>query len=154
MSFQRSLSMGKLGETLFYQAHQGTLTETDGRRGDFLHRDGYTVELKTDFYSMKKTENFFFERWSDMAAGSPGGVWQATEHGASKYVYFFVQDLTYFEFDTAALLARIEELAAKDALQKRTVRNASWSTEGYLVPRDLVADLAKPVTLTVSIRYD
>jgi hypothetical protein len=152
MSFQKSLGMGKLGEALFYQAHKGTLSETDGRKGDFLHVDGYKVELKTDFWQMSKTPNFFFELYSDLESKSPGGPFQALEHGAERYVYFYVADLTYYEFKTADIAAWLIENS--DSLMRRTVINSSWSTEGYLVPRDRVLHLAQPQFLQVSIRYE
>lgn len=147
MSFKASLNLGQMGELMYYQAHEGTLTRTDGRKGDFTHTDGHLIELKTDTYPMAKTQNLFIERYSDREKKSPGGVWQAAENGATEFVYFYVSDLTGYSFNTQELMKRVEELAP--TLQTRVIPNRTWQSEGFLVPRQAVADLGTEFKLKV-----
>jgi hypothetical protein len=140
MSFKSSLTVGGIGETLFYTAHNGVLKRTDGRKSDLINvQTGEQIELKSDGWAMDKTPNFFFEIYSDKRVGSPGGPWRSKRDGIDTFVYFYVMDLTFFTFDTCELVDRIEEL--KPSLKTKEVRNASWVTEGYLVPRDMLKDI-------------
>lgn len=154
MSFQSSLRTGAIGETLFYQAHCGDLKRIDGMKGDFefLHgpRMGEKLELKTDFYDLNKTPNFFFERWSDRDAKTPGGPWQSLQHGCRWFSYFFVSNFIHFDFETLKLVSVLETIIP--TMKPVQVRNSGWITEGYRVPREMLVDIATPVELVVSKR--
>lgn len=143
MSFKTSLRAGALGEVIFYQGHCGDLKRIDGLKGDFefLHGDlaGQKLELKTDYYDMNKTPNLFIERYSDRVKQTPGGPWQALSHGCEWFSYFFVTNFTCFLFNTQALVDRLEHLLP--TLQPVEVKNTSWVTEGYRVPRHLLKDI-------------
>lgn len=139
--FKRSAQQGKLGETLFFEANCKTLEKLDGRQGDFKEKaTGAVVEVKTDYFEMAKTPNFFFEYISNEEKQTPGGPWQARTHGVSKFVYFYINDLTYFTFDLNKLLGRLEKLLP--SLRPSRVENVAHTTIGYRVPREAVADLA------------
>ena len=150
MSFRASLNLGAVGEMLYHQAHCGTLNRTNGRAGDFVNREtGDIVELKTDYYPMDKTPNFFFERFSDGDKKSPGGPWQALGHGCKTFVYFFVANMTTFTFDTAQLVAHLDSI--EHTLEPFKVGNSTWTTIGYRVPREVLAPLYETMTLTVTV---
>jgi hypothetical protein len=149
--FRSQLGIGQMGEAMFYEAHEGKLVRTDGRKGDFVcSLSGDKYELKCDTWDMNKTPNLFIERYSDEAKGTPGGPWQALEHGARYFVYMFAPNLTYFQFETAELVAKLEEIIP--TLKPFPVQNKGYVTLGYRVPRDLLSPLYKEVRLTVSIR--
>lgn len=138
-NFARSLEAGKRGEELFASLHP-KLKRTDGRRGDFITPNGNIVELKTDYYSMAHTENFFLERWSDKAAKKPGGPWQALEHGVKKFVYFYVKDLVTFAFDAQKLVDFLDQTLHN--YRTCSIQNEGWTTEGVLVPRNAITHLS------------
>jgi len=139
-NFKDSLAKGKKAEAEFLARFGEGLEQTDGRRGDFKLKDGSILELKTDFYDPTKTPNFFMERYS--YDDKPGGCWQAKEHGAKYYAYTFaVQPDTVYVFEVETLLERLEEVIPK--CRQFNVRNVGHTTVGFLVPRDLLLDLAK-----------
>jgi hypothetical protein len=148
MSFQASKNLGQLGEMLFHQAHNGDATKIDGLNGDFIWEPtGEKVELKSDFWKMEKTPNFFFERFSDRDRGTPGGPWRAQKDGSDLFVYFYVSDLTYFIFNTDELVGRLEKIIGR--IEPTLVTNKSWITEGYRVPREMLKDIATEHKLVV-----
>lgn len=147
-NFKTQLKAGKIGELLFLQANEGSITLNDKFDYDFVTTAGGGLELKTDFYSMDATPNFFFERFSDVAAKSPGGPWQSLGKGAHTFVYFYIPSLTYFTFDTAKLVGRLEQLIPD--IKPYDVKNTNHITQGYRVPRADVLDLATVTTLKVT----
>jgi hypothetical protein len=146
-NFKTQLKAGKLGEMLYLKANEGAVTENPKFDYDFITTTGGGIELKTDFYSMESTPNMFIERYSDSLAKTPGGPWQAISKGAQTFVYFYVPSLTYFTFDTAQLVGRLEQLIPN--IKPYDVRNTTHVTQGYRVPRSEVADLATVTTLKV-----
>lgn len=131
--FGSSLAKGKRGEDLLSELWP-ELQRLDGRKGDFTW-NGIKVELKTDSYDMAKTKNFFLEVWSDVDKGKPGGPWQALQHGAELFCYFYSNNLTMYIFDTQALVYYLDGLP-KDYYQSVKVPNRTWTTVGYKVPRE------------------
>lgn len=149
MSFNTSLKFGEIGEAIFHQAHELTIGKHPGRDGDFFElATGEKVELKTDYWSMDDTPNFFFERFSDYGKQSPGGPWQAIGHGCTHFVYFYLKNLTVFRFDTATLVAALEPLLP--TLKPFPIRNKTYTTVGYRVPRELLKDIYIEEKLEVS----
>ena len=141
MSFNASLARGQLGEMLYYQAHEGKLEKLDGFKSDFkMVETGELIELKTDFYTMSKTQNFFFERYSNLEKGSPGGPYQAQVNGSNLFVYFYVNDMTFYEFKTDDLVAALDKLIP--TLKPSDVKNSTYVTRGYLIPRGIIKDIA------------
>ena len=148
MSFQSSKNLGQLGEMLFFQAHEGDMTKIDGLSGDFVwHETGEKVELKTDYWQMGKTPNYFFERYSDRDKKTPGGPWQALGHDCDLFVYFYVSDLTYFVFNTKELVKHLDKIIPR--IEPTLITNQSWVTEGYRVPRAMLQDIATEHKLVV-----
>jgi hypothetical protein len=134
VSFKKSLSQGNLGESIFFEVNCTNLEKLDGRNGDFISiHTGEKLELKTDFFSMTKTENFFFERFSNREQQTPGGPWRALEDGSSIFVYFYISDMTYFTFDTQALVSALESILPE--FPPTEVQNKGYVTVGYRIPR-------------------
>ena len=147
-NFKTQLKAGQLGEVLYFNAHPD-LTRTDGMAADFIRSDGKGIELKTDFYSIESTPNFFLERWSVKEQEKPGGVWQSASKGIDYFAYFFVPSLVVYTFPVDKLLERMKELEPK--LAPFPIKNSSYTTVGYRVNRDLVSDLATITKLKVVV---
>lgn len=141
MSFITDLAKGKKGEDLYYEHRKGEIERLDGLRSDFrCLTTGKGIEIKSDQYSTQKTCNYFMEHIRNTTTGAPGGPWQALASGSDIFVYMYVNDLTYFTFDTTKLVERLNEIIIP--IKPTNVYNASYITQGYKVPRDLLTDLA------------
>lgn len=152
-AFKAQLRAGQIGEIIYQAAHRDDLLKLDGFQSDFIHKPtGQGLELKTDYYPLDKTPNFFFERYSNKEKGTPGGPWQAMGHGSDLFVYFYVSSLTYFTFDTKALVGKLEQLIP--ALEPWDVRNKTHTTVGYRVRRDELTELYQVTELEVKPKGD
>lgn len=141
--FDESLKFGKAGEDLFISLNQGKLLRCDGRVHDFVISSGdlknKTLELKTDYYDMMKTPNFFFERFSKIETQAPGGPWQAASNKTDLFVYFFPKNGQFFVFETAPLVQLLNSITPR--LQLVHIPNITWTTGGYKVLRTAVSAL-------------
>ncbi len=134
-SFAKSLAIGKAGEALLLELWP-ELVPTDGRRGDFLLPSGDKMEVKSDNYDHTEFGNFFMERWSDFDRKKPGGPWQALEHGAPRFFYWFPKARIGYIFHTSELVELLEHL--EHTFEPKLIQNTSWLTVGYKVPRGLL----------------
>jgi hypothetical protein len=151
-NFKADLARGRIGELAFLHATSGSITPTDGREGDFIIAGTKTkLELKSDYYDMDKTENFFFEVYR--SGTRPGGAFQALEHGCKYFLYCFVPNGIIFAFDTKALAARLELLHDSRNLTLTSVGNKGYTTRGLKVHRDLVTDLMLELR-DIGVKYD
>jgi hypothetical protein len=130
-NFQSDLNKGVLGEQLFLKLFRH-VQQLDGRKGD-LAVDGHKIELKCDFYGLAKSQNFFMERYGAVETLTDGGPWKALKDGCEYFVYFYAHDFTGYVWRTTDLVKQLEELTK--ALTPVEVRNKSWTTIGYKVPR-------------------
>jgi hypothetical protein len=147
--FKKQLRAGEVGEIIFLAAQREDMIKLKDFKTDFKSvKSGETYELKSDYYGLDATPNFFFERYSDEAKGTPGGPWRSLEEGATYFVYFVVPSLTYFKFKTKELVEALEPLI-KD-IKPFSVPNKSWTTIGYRVPRSAVEHLAEVYDVSVS----
>ena len=147
-SFNLQKRAGKIGETLFFEAHKDDLIREDGRKKDFsVISTGQGIELKTDSYHINETKNFFFERYSNAEKGTPGGPWQALENGTEWFCYMFIPALTCYKFSTKELVEKLETLIVN--LAPTEIKNEKHTTLGYRVPRDWVGQLSSPYKLAV-----
>lgn len=128
--FKDQLAKGHKGEELFLK-HHPDIKRLDGRRGDFIGQTGRLIELKTESRP-STTPNLFCERYSDFAKKSPGGAWQAAEHGAYYLVQMFSDGVCLW-FPVAILLPFLKENEGRWRLH--LVRNKGWSGGGYAVPQ-------------------
>jgi hypothetical protein len=137
-NFQADLKRGQQGEQDFLKLFT-KLAGTDGRKGDIVAPDG-KIELKTDFYPMTQTPNFFIERYSSVEVLSPGGPYQAQKHGCKYFVYYYTTAGYGYVFETDDLVRQLEKL--ESSLKPVEVRNKKWTTIGYKVPRELLKPIA------------
>lgn len=145
--FQKQLKLGQLGEGIFARLNP-SLTKLSGRDADFGGPEG-TLELKTDFYTMSSTPNFFMERWYDVDKRKDGGPWTSYRKGVDKFVYFYVRDGYGYWFDTATLIATLENMIT--GMKPMRVVNKGWISEGYLIPRRNLARIYNEVKYDSSL---
>jgi hypothetical protein len=137
--FSTELQKGNKGERWLSRHYHSSLVKFSGREFDFIREDNKRVELKTDWYNLANTEFMFIERWSDVDKKKPGGPWQSQDK-TDIFVYLFIRDGVYFEFDDMdALVNRLEDLTKK--LKLIRIRNRGYSGGGYKVPLADLADL-------------
>lgn len=152
-SFWDSLKVGTRGEELLIQHYHEPLVVIPDRYADFRRvTDGKTVELKTDTYNVTKTQNYFFERYSDFHKKTPGGPWRARKDRVGVFVYYFVRSNLYFNFeDVKALCKEIERIVKRKKQGLILVKNRGYITAGYTIPRDSLAHLCTEHTFTSNI---
>lgn len=140
-SFKAQLEVGSRGEELFLEHYPKKIIVYPERDGDFLEvYSGKKIELKSDSYNINKTENFFFERYSNIETKTPGSVWQAIGHGCDIFCYQFVRHNIWFQFnDLPALRDRLEELTAGKSMV--WIKNQGWITGGFKIKRSDLEDL-------------
>lgn len=132
-NFKKSLAIGHAGEEALLLLIP-ELTRLDGRKADFINEQtGETYELKTDSYDIGKTPNFFIETASDAAKGTPGGPFQALEHGSKYWLYMYSKNKVLFTFETLSLVQWLEANANYPLIR---IPNLTWTTLGMKVPRE------------------
>jgi len=157
----KDLDKGQGAEAWFLEMFRRFLIRTDGKRGDFIVRaDGEKLELKSEFYvtaspggqamefrtamsipnppdGWSTTPHLAVERYSSLAAESPGGPWQAQTHGAKYYVHFYVGDGKVCAFKTDDMLGFMKASLKENPRRYRGFKcvNPGYITTGYLVPR-------------------
>lgn len=144
--FKEMLAYGQEQERKFikiYKTHKLALSED--RRWDYLTPRGLKVELKSDTYDYTKTDNFFMEKYSDMAKKSPGGPWRAAEDGVDIWIYWFPKNKVYYEFrNLDELIKVLNEMTEK--MYVIGIKNQAWITGGFKVPRDMLHKYYRRVT--------
>lgn len=146
--FGKQNDIGQAGERLVVNNYSDIGYYDEDHSTDLLHKDGRKIELKTDTYSMKRTPNFFMERYSNDTAYAPGGPWQALEKGSDIFIYMFVNNKKLFVFeDITALIRELEELIKTYNMQLVPIKNKGYNTLGYKIPRETLSHLFKEVTL-------
>jgi hypothetical protein len=143
-SFQQQLEVGDKGESDFVISYSDLRPVKSKRdlRFDFTIKDGKTVELKTDFYSMNDTQNYFMEFLSDDSRPDKhGGPFRAKKDGTNYFVYYYYHEKTYHWFAPETLCRAILELHERGMIERRYVWNHGYRTVGYLVPRKLIKDI-------------
>lgn len=136
-NFIKDLQKGKLGESHFIRDYPNY---RKGGEGYCLHDfvcqvDGHTVELKTDFYDMDKTPNFFLERYSNYKKKTNGGPWR---RGAEFFVYYFISHEEYFWFKRQEMLELLNDIKLGKLVR---VPNGKYDTMGYKIERELLEEI-------------
>ncbi len=141
-NFKTQLEVGQAGEAEFMERYPHKLQVHPDRDGDFVDSKGRKLELKTDTYDMRKTPNFFIERWSVLDKEKPGSLWQAHEHGCQIFCYYFVTNKTYFKIDNIpSAIQKVEKWIEETKPSLVYVKNRGYITAGYKVPRSVLAGL-------------
>ncbi|OHD41428.1 MAG: hypothetical protein A2086_06545 [Spirochaetes bacterium GWD1_27_9] len=140
--FNEQLPIGKTGELIFSQIYKNlNIKLSEDKRWDFELGDKIKIELKTDTYNMEATENFFMELYSDSDKGTLGGPWRALSDGVEYFVYFYISNGTFFWFKTQELCNALENIIAQFNLKLKAISNKGWTTQGYLINRDLLKNV-------------
>lgn len=139
--FRKQLKFGQEAEELFQKYYPRRLEPAKDLTYDFLISSSrQKLELKTDSYNMLKTGNFFMERFSDVRKRSPGGPWRSVKDKIDIFCYLFSQNRTWFEFRKIPELVEELNILTKDT-QMTYVKNRTWVTGGFLVPREKLLNL-------------
>lgn len=140
--FHHQLAIGESGERCFKKCYSSLVpTKSIDLKFDFFLNDGSSVELKTDTYSMDETPNYFMEFYSDTNKGTFGGPWRAFLDKATFFVYYFIRDKTFIWFRPEQLCPILEEIIEKEALTPKNIKNKTWTTQGFTIPRDLLKNV-------------
>lgn len=145
--FEKSLKKGAEGEKIFEEISNGTFRREDGITCDFTFlATGDKFELKSEYYSINRTKNFFIEHYSVLDKKTLGGPWQAKAKGIRLYGHFFLNaDLdkySLFAFDTNKLVDRLDKMIEnKELVKEINIPNRGYTTTGFLVPRESLSDL-------------
>ena len=134
--FKDSLVEGKKGEDFFHELNP-LLIRCDGFNFDFKMKNGKTIELKSDYYDMDRTDNFFIERYS--YENKPGGPWQALEKGVDFFIYFFPKNKTAFLFKTKELVLELDKIVDENKFIK--IGNDGYETTGIRINRSLLDNI-------------
>ena len=132
-------NIGKIGEQLFQETYPEAI-KTDGRVEDFI-LNGEKIEIKTDNYSMNKTENFFFEFVGNDTKMNPGGPWRAAQDNIKWFVYLFIHDKKFFWFDSKKLCAFLDKKIV--GMKPKSIKNKGYNTLGYTILREDVKHLER-----------
>jgi len=143
--FKNQQNVGDKGESDFKESYKSlSPIKSEERAIDFHLNTGESVEVKTDTYPMEKTANFFMETVSNSESGKLGGPFRARQDGVKFFVYYYLNNKQFFWFDTIKLCEKLEQLIAEKKYKIKSIKNKTWLTLGYAVPRaDLESVLLK-----------
>lgn len=133
-SFNKQLKLGNKGEVFFKKCYKSRIcikSDLD-LRYDILIDKSKTVELKTDYWPLSKTSNFFMEYYGNEEKKKLGGPWRSLQDNIDFFVYCFVNDKTFYWFETKKLCKILDKHLDKFAARK--IHNKTWNSLGYLVP--------------------
>lgn len=139
-SFQKQLKFGKNGESLFCEYyHKENAKNVNCREFDCYINGNEKCEIKTDSYSMDKTENMFIEKIGNDQNNKPGGPFLSVLHDIKYFVYYYINDNTFFWFKPQDLVDYIDKNMHK--LKEKKIFNYGYSSIGYLIKRDDISHL-------------
>lgn len=152
-NFQDQLRVGDAGESDFIRIYEKLepVKSKNNRKIDFTLNNGKTVELKTDSYSIEKTENFFMERNTILPDKKdiPGGPWRSKEHEVDYFVYYYINDKVFYWFDPISLVKKLDKYIKENkvkpvAIPNRDGKGKTFRSYGYKIPRkDMLEVLLK-----------
>lgn len=144
--FNDDVKRGDKGENKLLNAY--SFLEKDSTDGhdmlDNRNDPPITVEVKTDFYDMEETPNFFMERYSDDKKFKLGGPWRSANHNTDIFLYQFINNNKVFWFsDIPELVRCLDEYVSKNNPEVMRIKNARYYTLGFKIPREAVSHLYK-----------
>jgi hypothetical protein len=135
-SFSKQLNAGNSGEADFKKFYKDLEpVKSEDLKYDFLLNNGSKIEVKCDTYPMDKTPNFFMEYYSDINKQSLGGPWRSKSHEISTFVYYFINDKTFFWFDSYKLVTFLDKYIKEKKPSYKYIKNRGWTTGGFTIPR-------------------
>jgi hypothetical protein len=149
-NFKDQMCVGDRGEAEFIKIYKKKLNpvkSVDDRKIDFTLNNGYTVELKTDSYSMEKTKNFFMEKNTVLPDGKdiPGGPWRSLKHKVDRFVYYYITEKSLFWFDPKVLCDFLDNYIKENKLKPIPIPNKDstgkpFHSYGYKIPRSVITE--------------
>jgi len=149
-NFKDQMRVGDRDEAEFIKIYKKKLNpvkSVDDRKIDFTLNNGYTVELKTDSYSMEKTKNFFMEKNTVLPDGKdiPGGPWRSLQHKVDRFVYYYITEKSLFWFDPKILCEFLDKYIKENKLKPIPIPNKDstgkpFHSYGYKIPRSVIAE--------------
>ena len=138
--WEGSLILGKKGEDFFYENYKNFLNKSDDLRWDFTTKSGLKIDLKCDQYPSHATKNIFVETIANTNKKSKGGPYKSAQDGVDLFVYMFQDTKEVYCFRPSELIDVVEKESSN--LFIRTVRNKTYNTQGYAIPKVKVLDIA------------
>jgi hypothetical protein len=140
-NFKNQYVQGVKGEDLFIKSYIHFYPKKgDGKKTDIILNDGSKIELKTDFYSMKKTPNFFMEEFGNYEKKTIGGPKKSLLDGNNFFVYLYYPEKMFYWFLPKMLVNKINKLKKEGKAEQKFINNGSYITKGYLIERTLLFD--------------
>lgn len=141
--FSKSVVLGDVGENRLLEEYPYLIKEsTEGHDIIDPRIIRVTIEVKTDFFDMARTPNFFMERYSDDKTFKLGGPWRADAYNTDVLLYQFLGNKKIFWFDDIPTLVDfLDDYINTKRLQLMRVKNKRYYTLGFKIPRYAVKHL-------------
>lgn len=139
-SFQKQFKKGVKGEDFFVECYKDiNARRGDGKIIDLLVNENDSVELKSDSYSMERTENFFIERYGNYQKLKDGSIWRSSLDKIRYFVYCYAPDKKFYWFNVEDFKKYMDDNLHK--FEQREIKNPGYTSLGFLVPRETVKEL-------------
>ena len=136
--FKKDLAEGLKFEQEFLELFPARLIKnTTNLKYDFITPTQESLELKSDRY---KTNNFFFERYSNLKTKTPGSVWQSSSHHVEYFCYWFVNQKKYYLFKVSELEIFLNKYVEDNKLKLIEIPNTTHTSAGYLIKQSVLKD--------------
>lgn len=148
--FNEQERRGKEGELDIIKAWPNLFKWSDVNEYDLIYTaNNKTVEVKTEVgYTLKKTQNFFMEKYSNNITYKYGGPWRARKDNVDIFISYFIQDKTLFWFDDVkSLVNKCEEGIREYNLSPRYIKNKGYYTVGFPIKRHWFKALFRVIKL-------
>ena len=136
--FKKDLLRGDKGEAVIEKRY--LCKKSKDLRYDLISAKGKTWEVKTDYYDMKKTPNFFIEKISNEEKNTLGGPWRAHKDGVEIFSYLYFKNRKHYIWEVDTLVEQLEKLVeGKEMTSVKNEYNGQlYYTLGYKIPRKLL----------------
>jgi hypothetical protein len=138
--WENQLDIGNKGESCFLKKYPNFSKIKEGySKNDFICKNtGHIVELKSENYDSRKTNNIFVEVFSNFEKRTPGGVFRSND--ADTLIHYFIKDNKAFIYDVQRFIEtiRVLDLSGKGIETLMKIPNDSYYTAGKPINRDFV----------------
>lgn len=91
---------------------------------------------------MNDTPNLFCEYYGNVDKATVGGPWRAAKDKVDWFVYLYIREQQFFWYRAAPLVTFLDGWIK--GKKPKTIKNRSYETMGYTVPRSEVEHLRSP----------
>jgi len=144
-TFEEQLKIGDTGEADFLKVYRGwDPKKIEKKHGADFETSMGSVELKTDVYDMNNTPNFFMERFTISKRKQMSGCpWRSKEHSVKYFVYYFLNNKTFFWFESDPLCVLLDSHIDKDNSYLMSIHNIDefgerYEAQGYKINRNVL----------------